>query len=205
VFAHKLPELFEVLLVCLGFFVEGFDDAGGGPQAIDRRFVPAGVDDAQAIALECTRKGAEKGQEVVLLLVRVDDQGVELCFAAAIPPAFSRALLLGVVPHGVDLVIAGHALCGARLDEPLDEPKHAGAVGATIDQVANEDEPAVLGMATPIVVAEFAKQADKGVGFTVDVSDDVQRTGRQFSYPACSACCQIVLHSFGFAVRPARY
>ena len=53
--------------------------------------------------------------------------------------------------------------------------KHGGRVRAAVNEVAEEDEVAVLRMRAVFVVAEVAQQRLQRIILTVDVADDVKR------------------------------
>jgi hypothetical protein len=77
------------------------------------------------------------------------------------------------------LVVAGDARRGAVAHHAHDEAEHAGAVGATVDQVADEERlpaswVACGGSVGRDLVAELGEQGDELVGAAVDVADEVE-------------------------------
>lgn len=74
------------------------------------------------------------------------------------------------------LVVPGHAQGVAGLDHAHDAAQDAGAVGAAVDEVADEDGGAALGV-DPVLVAELGEQGLQLGGTAVDVTDDVEGTG----------------------------
>ncbi len=74
------------------------------------------------------------------------------------------------------LVVAGHAQRVARLHHRHDAAQHARAVGAAVDQVADEDGRAALRV-DPVGVAQLAEQRLQFGGAAVDVADDVEGAG----------------------------
>ncbi len=63
----------------------------------------------------------------------------------------------------------------ARLHQPLHEGDDAGAVGAAVAQVADEDQAAAVGMAAAGVVAQVLQQRAQGVQLAMDVAHHVER------------------------------
>ncbi|MGX1117124.1 hypothetical protein RKD37_002487 [Streptomyces ambofaciens] len=74
------------------------------------------------------------------------------------------------------LVVARHAQRVARLDHGHHAAQHAGAVRAAVDEVADEDGGAALGV-DAVGVAELGEQGLQLGGAAVDVADDVEGAG----------------------------
>ncbi|CAO0834319.1 hypothetical protein SMICM17S_01117 [Streptomyces microflavus] len=74
------------------------------------------------------------------------------------------------------LVVAGDAEGVARRDHGHDAAEHTRAVGAPVDEVADEDGRTPFGVGT-VHVSELAQQGVQLGAAAVDVADDVERAG----------------------------
>jgi hypothetical protein len=63
--------------------------------------------------------------------------------------------LIGFVPDGIEFVVARDALGVAAIHQALDCAKDARTIGASVDQVTDEHELALLRVSAVVVVAEF--------------------------------------------------
>jgi hypothetical protein len=84
-------------------------------------------------------------------------------------------------PQQLVLVVADHGQAGALGHHAHDPAQHPGDVRPPVDEVADEDHPAALGVSgRPAVgvdlVAELGQQRDQLVVAAVDVAHDVERT-----------------------------
>ncbi len=171
-----------------GFAMERVDHGRGRSHPVDRLLVPTGVDDAQRLVLECPGKASQEGKERFLLLARIHERCPVVGFVSAVPPAFSRSLLLGIVANGVDLVVARDALRRSGVDHPLDRAQYGGAVGPPVDQVAHEYESTAVAVTPQVVVAELLQQVDQGFILAVNVADDIDRSSGEFLYATRRHC-----------------
>src|SRR5690606_35148060 len=134
------------------------------------------VDDADVVPHQCNRQAAQKILESLALRGRGAFERrivLEVLLMAFIKkPART---VLDVIDQQVNFMIAQYAAGVARLDQLLNELDHAVAVRAAVDEVADEDELALLRMPPLGVIAQLLQQADQGGEFSVDVADDVQR------------------------------
>ena len=77
-------------------------------------------------------------------------------------------------------MVAGHTQGRTRGDHPHHQAQDAGGVGATIDEVADEDRLSALGVRGPVVAhlpAELGEERAQLGDAAVDVADDVEGPG----------------------------
>ncbi|GEM_PF-5104843 len=77
--------------------------------------------------------------------------------------------------HQLHVVVARRAEGVSGLDHAHDEPQDIGDLRPAVDDVAEEDGLASLGMASADLVAESRQQLDQFVVAAVDVTDDIER------------------------------
>jgi hypothetical protein len=82
----------------------------------------------------------------------------------------------------VEFVVAEDAEGILPVHEVADAFDDGRAIGATIAEVADEDQFAVLGVIAVAAVAEAIHQGSEGVDLAVDVADDVDGTCGQCGY-----------------------
>ena len=90
--------------------------------------------------------------------------------------------------HELHVMIAGNTKGGAAADHGVHQPQNVGCSWPSIDKVADEDRPATCwrGDATGAMfaiarpcnrIAQFGEQQFQLIRATMDVADDVERTG----------------------------
>ena len=108
--------------------------------------------------------------------------GVEL-FERLGEAVAERDVAPGERPLQLVLVVPGDAQRPARSDQCHDEAQHRRRCRAAVDEIAQEDRHAALGMfgvgaRCVDIPAEFAQQGDQLVVAAVDVADDVERAAQ---------------------------
>jgi len=148
--------------------------ANGPGAASDHFFFDSGVGHDEAALVE-DKVGDEAVDEVAEIAL-VD--GIFFKLRDGEIEAVSEGDFFAVeMAEELDVVVAGDAVGGACGDRVHDKAEDVGRVGATIDEVADEDKGA-LGMTRDIVfhlVAQLIEQSEEFGVASVDVADDVER------------------------------
>jgi hypothetical protein len=138
--------------------------------------------DSQILALENEREFGKERENASLLArgraSRIErDDAATLVEAVVVAEKPSVALLL-VARKQIQLVIPGDTLGSAGLDEVGDELDNGDGVGATIHEVADEDQWS-RGATSLEADAEALQQPFECADLAVDISDDIERAFRK--------------------------
>lgn len=149
------------------------------PRSFNVLRAPIGVDDAELVALQCNRKRQQKFSNFLFFLRSRDATRKELG-----PGRTGEAIgTVGMVDEPsvpfflftakeIVFVVAKHHLRDLLVHQMLNEFDDGDAVGAPIDEVADEDQRA-LGTAAGDVDVKAAKQPLQGFNLPMNIADDV--------------------------------
>jgi hypothetical protein len=88
----------------------------------------------------------------------------------AVEPA---VVVLFIPEEDIQVVITQYALGQAVVNQALDEFQDGGAIGATVGQIAEEDETTAFGVGAVVTKAEVGKKVVDGLDLAVSVSDGI--------------------------------
>ena len=137
------------------------------------------MNNSQIVTLQRNRKRAKEIENLlsdwfVSKHLRNDD-AVFLVFFAKEP----TIVVLAVAEQDVQIVIAQHTLGTTDFDKTLNEIDDGRAVGATVSEVADEDEYSAIGMLSVVAVAKLCKQRKEWIDLTVNVAHNVERAVKE--------------------------
>ncbi len=122
----------------------------------------------------------EKLQHLIAKLVGL---GLELV-QRRLQPVRDRDVLAAQLAHELDIVVAGHAQRVAAFHHAHDEAQHAGTVRSAVNEVAQKHRLAAgrrrdqdIAVRLLYSVVELPQQCRQLVEATVDIADDVERSG----------------------------
>ena len=144
-------------------------------QQLDHGRVPAGMDHAQADALQGQGQGFEEGQS--FLAKCLGRRHLWAAFRACGPRMTEEPGVIVLLPpqEDVQVMVAEHALRPAMPHQVHYPAQHAHAVRAPIRQVAQEYQPPPLGMTAVGRVTQVPQQRLQRVDLAVNVAHDVNR------------------------------
>lgn len=157
--------------------LEVLDDAAGwnGADGFYGRWGPCRVHDTDIVAVQSNGQTGQKGRQGGAFFSRRAPEG-RIVFQVAIMPFVEKPArtVLDITGQQVDFVIAEDGESIAFLEQELDMLDHPLAIGATVAQIAYEDQLAAMGMPAFVVVAQTVEQRQHGGEFAMDVSDDIE-------------------------------
>ena len=89
--------------------------------------------------------------------------------------------ILGIATQQVQLMVAQNTLCTPFLDQSFDQFNHGRAIRAAIDKITYKYQTPTIRVIAILVVVKLIQQLLKRIDFTMDITDDINGTGKQFA------------------------
>ena len=153
-------------------------------QSLEGRLIPAGMHDPEVLPLAHDGLTAKEAQDLLPLAVGPHHA---LSLRDRPVPKEPGVLVLPLPGQGVEIVVAKHHRGRPAVDQVGHPPHDPGAVGPTVDQVADEDQSPALGVGAGLGVPQALKEGAEGFQLAVEVSDQVQGSIRELALGAPAA------------------